>query len=97
MHAELTSDVVLQPTPWCTIREQEERYLVYNPRTDELHLVPPTGFYVFSLCDGLNTVNEIQARLEKVLAEDSAPLRQRLHAFLAGLIARGILEVADEI
>ena len=96
MNAELANDVVLQPNPWCTVREQEERYLVYNPRTDELHLVPPTGFYVFSLCDGLNTVGEIQTRLEEVLAGDSGLLRQRLHAFLAGLIERGILEVADE-
>lgn len=96
MSAELANDVILQPTPWCTIREQEERYLVYNSRTDELHLVPPTGFYVFSLCDGLNTVDEIQTRLEKVLAEDPAPLRPQLHAFLAGLLERGILEVADE-
>jgi coenzyme PQQ synthesis protein D (PqqD) len=96
MSADLASDVVLQPTPWCTVREQEDRYLVYNPRTDELHLVPPTGFYVFSLCDGLNTVDEIQTRLEKVLAGDSMQLRQRLHAFLACLIERGILELADE-
>jgi coenzyme PQQ synthesis protein D (PqqD) len=96
MNAELAGNVILQPTPWCTIREQEERYLVYNSRTDELHLVPPTGFYVFSLCDGLNTVDEIQTRLEKVLAGDSAPLRPRLQAFLAGLLERGILEVADE-
>src|SRR4051794_9969160 len=97
MNAELASDVVLQPTPWCTVREQEERYLVYNPRTDELHLVPPTGFYVFSLCDGLNTVAEIQARLEKALTGDSALLRPRLHSFLAALLERGILEVSDEI
>lgn len=96
MNADLASDTVLQPTPWCTVREQEERYLVYNPRTDELHLVPPTGYYVFSLCDGLNTVDEIQTRLGKAIAGDSTLLRQRLHAFLAGLIERGILEVSDE-
>ena len=94
MIAELSGDSVLQPTLWCTVREQEARYLVYNPRTDELHLVPPTGFYVFSICDGLNTVDEIQSSLAKALAEDPALLRQRLHAFLAGLIERGILEVS---
>jgi hypothetical protein len=97
MNAELSAGTVLQPTPWCTVREQEERYLIYNSRTDELHLMPPTGFYVFSTCDGLNTVEEIQARLEKSLPGSSATVRQRLHAFLAGLIERGILEVADEI
>jgi hypothetical protein len=94
MNAELAGDTVLQPTPWCTVREQEERYLVYNPRTDELHLVPPTGFYVFSICDGLNTVDEIQFRLEQALAGDPAAVRQRLHAFLAGLVQRGILEAS---
>lgn len=96
MNVELSRESILQPTSWCTIREQEERYLVYNSRTDEMHLVPPTGFYAYGLCDGLRTVSEVQAEMEKVLKGDPSDLQQRLHAFLGGLVERGILEVSDE-
>ena len=96
MSIELSQESILQPTPWCTIREQEERFLVYNSRTDEMHLVPPTGFYAYGLCDGLRTVNEVQAEIEKALKGEPSGLRQRLHAFLGSLVERGILEVSDE-
>lgn len=96
MNAELSRYSVLQPTSWCTIREQEDRYLVYNSRTDEMHLVPPTGFYAYGLCDGSRTVDEVGADLGKVLPGDPAALLLRLRDFLGGLVERGILEVADE-
>lgn len=96
MNIQLSGDMILQPTPWCTIREQEERYLIYNSRTDELHLVPVTGHYAYSLCDGLRTMDEVQAEIEKALSSASTELQQRLHTFLGSLVQRGILEVADE-
>jgi hypothetical protein len=96
MSPEPSGESVLLPTPWCTIREQEDKYLVYNSRTDELHLLPPTGFYAYSLCDGLRTVDEVQEALAKAVAAEPERLRRSLRTFFGGLIERGMLEVADE-
>jgi hypothetical protein len=37
----LPAPTLLTPTKWCVVRKQKERYLIYNSRTDEMHLVPP--------------------------------------------------------
>lgn len=95
MSTPISGDSVLHPTPWCSVREQEERYLVYNRRTDEMHLVPPTGFYVYRLCDGTRTVGDVEAELAAALDADPGDLHRRLEGFLAALLARGILEAAS--
>jgi Coenzyme PQQ synthesis protein D (PqqD) len=92
----IPGEAVLKQTSWCTVREQEDRYLVYNPQTDELHLIPPTGFYTYALCDGARTVGEVQAVLADQIPADRARLQSCLHRFLADLIARGILEVSRD-
>lgn len=78
----LAADLVLGPTTWCVLRQQVGEYLVYNSRTDELHLISPLGHYLYLLCDGLRTVAEIQ---QLVPGDDVA-------GFLADLVARGMLE-----
>lgn len=80
---------VLCPTTWCVVREQRDEYLVYNSRTDELHLLSPLGRYLYVLCDGLRGVAEIQA----MLGPDAAAA---VPGFLAKLVARGVLEVVDD-
>ena len=78
-------DTVLCPTIWCVVRAQREEYLVYNSRTDELHLISPLGHYLYLLCDGLRTVAEIQELLEPDTGA-AAP------DYLAKLLARGLVE-----
>jgi hypothetical protein len=88
----VSPESILLPTPWCVVREQEDGHLLYNPRTDELHLLPPTGFYAYRLCDGVRTVAEVTAKLAAAtgsgVVEASRPVRE----LLAGLVARGLLE-----
>jgi hypothetical protein len=88
--------MVLVPTPWCVSREQEQAYLVYNPHTDEMHLIPPEAHYVYRLCDGLRSVGDICRSL--VAAGDPEPVEfiATLRDFLAGLVERGVLEVENE-
>jgi hypothetical protein len=74
--------------PWCVVREQQDEYLVYNPRTDELHLISPLGRYVYLLCDGLRTAAQIQALLP-------GPVAVAVPEYLGQLLARGLLELAD--
>jgi len=94
MFSTIPDEAMLQQTSWCTVREQEERYLIYNPQTDELHLIPPSGFYTYKLCDGSRTVGDVRAVLVDQLLDDPSQIQGRLHRFLADLIERGILEVA---
>lgn len=87
-NTQVSPETVLCPTTWCVVREQRDEYLVYNSRTDELHLISPLGHYLYLLCDGLRTVAEIQALLEPDTGT-AAP------AFLTKLVARGVIELVN--
>ncbi|MBS0448011.1 MAG: PqqD family peptide modification chaperone [Proteobacteria bacterium] len=86
---------ILQPTG-CVVRPQQEGYLFYNARTDELHLVPEAGFLIYQLCDGLRTVDEIEQWLAQASSEPRPATSEALGRFLDALVARGIVEALDE-
>ena len=94
MSPTIALDTILTATPWCVVREQEDQYLVYNSQTDELHLLPPTGYYAYRLCDGCSTLREIEQDLAAKIPGDDAAVRDGLREFLAKLVVRGILEAA---
>ena len=89
-------DSVPQSTGSCVVRQQKEGYLFYNSRTDELHLVPSTGFLVYQLCDGLRTTGEIEQWLAEAIPADRRATSEALEQFLGALVARGILEMSDD-
>jgi len=96
MNRSIFEDAVLKPTPWCTVRQQEYQYLIYNSHTDELYLVPYSGYYVLRLCDGLATVSNIEDQLDKVIDSRKNQISHRVQEFLSSLMERGILEVHDD-
>ena len=88
----LADETVLSAAPDCVVRELADGgYLFYSPATDELHLVPRTGFYVFQLCNGVRSVQEIQQRFEDALDEGGDHVRMAVTTFLARLIERRLL------
>ncbi|MDD3448070.1 MAG: PqqD family peptide modification chaperone [Gammaproteobacteria bacterium] len=87
----MTQDSVLTHTRECTVREQEEQYLVYNAATDELHLIPPAGRYLYELCDGLATVGEIAAAVAGIAEARTGEAEGSVVAFLQQLVDRGVL------
>lgn len=89
----LTAGTILKSTPWCVVREQEDQYLVYNSRTDELHLLPPTGFYAYRLCNGWRKLDEIEQELQARMTEEPATLSDGLRKFFGMLLDRGIVEL----
>lgn len=89
----LGSQRVPLPTPWCVVREQERGYLLYNPRTDELHLLQPTAYHAYRLCDGLHTVEEVAEELALACRIPAAEALGPTTRFLADLVERGLLEV----
>lgn len=93
MNNAILDTTILKPTRSCVVRQQEQQYLIYNSRTDELHLIQPTGFYVYQLCESLHTVNEIEELLAEVTAANRDAVQAGLREFLDRLMKRGILEV----
>lgn len=82
----LAASTVLRHVPTCVVRPQKARFLIYNSSTDELHLLSPAAHYVYQLCDGMRSVEELQSMLSQAFDEQS------LGAFLSSLLARQILE-----
>ncbi len=95
MEADISDNTVLQRSLHCVVREQEGQYLIYNNVSDELHLISPTGFFLFQICDGSTTVANIEILLALQLGEEalSGNLKPPVHLFLNKLLERGILEV----
>jgi hypothetical protein len=91
----ITGDTVFEQTEWVVVRPQKGSYLFYNSRTDELHLIPPAGHVVYSLCDGFRSVDEIADELLPHFELTREPVRDRLEKFLGELETRGLLEKAN--
>ena len=89
----LTPGTILQQTEWSIARPQKDGHLLYNSRTDEMHLVPPAGALAVLLCDGLRTIEEIKAELLAPLGGNERAIRAGLLSFFEALLGRGIVEV----
>lgn len=89
----LADDVVLRQTSWCAVSEQEQQYLIYNTRTDELHLLPLTAYQVYQLCNGFNTVSAIVESVTNSSDIEEESIKKHLCEFLSGLMERGLVEV----
>lgn len=75
--------------------ENEGRFLLYNPRTDELHLIGPLEKAIFDLCDG-RSIDDVLAAAGPLFeqhGQDSAPetLTAEVLAFLQGLYRRSLI------
>lgn len=60
-------------------QEREDGYLLYQPTTDELHLVDARGMAVFELCDG-RSIDDVVAEGARLLSGDDGTDDARLGA-----------------
>lgn len=88
----VTGKSVFEQPAWVVVRPQKGRYLFYNSRTDEMHLIPPTGHAAYCLCDGINNVDDVATSLSPAIGVTPSTLRIRLEKFLAELELRGLVE-----
>ncbi len=91
--APLSGGCVPVRTRHCSVRPQGEQYLIYNTRTDELHLISPVAAYVLDLCNGLNTLDDI-ANMFDTGNSNRAEVTAQLAVFLRELDQRGVLEMS---
>lgn len=75
--------------------EAEGRYLLYNPATDELHLIGDVEKSILDFCDG-RTIDELVAAASPLLRgrgiEAPQAAGEEILRFLAALEKRGIVE-----
>lgn len=89
------TDIFFQRPTWVVVRPQKGQYLLYNSRTDELHLIPPTGHAVYALCDGLRSIHDISAALSDAIDAEPALIKEHVAEFLGSLETRGLVERVD--
>lgn len=83
----ITADAIPVASPDVITRPDAAGFLLFQVRTDEMHLVTPAGHVVWSLCDGSRTVHEIVDAVAPETARDD------VLAFLAELADRALVEL----
>lgn len=76
--------------PSCVVRPQGANVLIFNPRTDQLHLIPERSFRLIQMCDGVLTIAEVEATVATVSPEIPS---EQVRAFFSALVTRGIVVV----
>lgn len=94
---QLSENTILAPASQCTVRQHDQEYLVYNVKSDELHLIPQIGFFVYQLCDGITNIREIQEELQSRCVSTGGDLQERLYSYVDQLVERGILEIVGDV
>lgn len=92
----LTSNTVLVPTSYCTVRQHENEHLVYNVKSDELHLISDAGLLVYQLCDGISNLSDIHGELRSRCTAAAGEIQEQLYNYVSQLISRGIVEIVED-
>jgi hypothetical protein len=82
-------DVVLR-------EEDEDGGLLFNPDTNQVKVVNPTGMFIWQKCDGQNGLDEIAQALEQAF-EDAPPgeVSQDVQEFLDGMLQSGFIGTVE--
>ena len=91
-----SATAVLIRATHCVVRPQDERHLIYNPRTDELHLLHPEAYVVYLLCDGLNTIDDIIDKVARLGAETREATTEAVIDLISALIKKGVIKEVSE-
>ena len=75
-------------------RSLSKEWVLYDPRTQLLHVLNPTAAIVWSCCDGLGSVEDIAAELRETLTEapDLAQVADDVREALKRFSQEGLLE-----
>lgn len=74
--------------------ESENKFLLYNPRTDELHIVSELGKRLFDLCDGREIDEIVRFEFADHEAEISEITPDQILGFLCELKKRDLVVVS---
>jgi hypothetical protein len=84
--------------PEVVLREEdkEEGALLYNPDTNTVTVINPTGLFIWQRCDGENSLEQIASALAQACVD--APVDQvgqDVWEFVDGLVQEGFIGTVD--
>ncbi len=83
-------DVVLR-------EEDEDGGLLFNPDTNQIKVLNPTGLFVWNLCNGNNTASVMVEEMGKVFAEvPEEKVGKEIDNFLKEMVASGFVGIVEE-
>lgn len=90
----LPPDAILLLSGQVMPRVQQDSILLYQTRTDEMHVITHAAYALLRLCDGARTVREVGSELAAIRPEFATPEgRDQVERFLETLNERRILEL----
>lgn len=83
-------DVVLR-------EEDEDGGLLFNPDTNQVKVVNPTGLFIWQRCDGQNDFEQLVAAVVEEYEDAPADeVRQDVQEFLDGMLQTGFIGTLEE-
>lgn len=80
-------------------QEDDNSFLLYNPETDELHMITRNGKAIFDMCDG-RSIDNLVVEGAKLLQPaddtqaDAEPYRSEVLSYLCALQKRALIELS---
>lgn len=83
--------------PDVVLREEDpDGSLLFNPDTNQVKVINPTGLFIWQQCDGQNGMDEIVQAIQQAFEEVPADqIRQDVQIFLDGMQQTGFIGVVE--
>jgi len=91
--APIADDSIVRRAVGCTSRVQVDQVLIYNPKTDELHLIPTDAYQIVELCESGIRAGTIIDMVASAACVDRSEAAVAVVDFIQSLEVRGILEI----
>lgn len=76
----------------CTHRVQQHQVVLYNRLTDELYMISKQSYFVFQLCNGIYSVEDIEKFISKSFNLEYGNASKHLSVLLENFKTRGLIE-----
>ncbi|MCB1182674.1 PqqD family protein [bacterium] len=91
----ITSTSIFIPNPACPVREIGEGLVIMAPAGDMTHSLEDIGAFVWSHLDGQHDLEALADAVTAAYDVDRATAESDLKAFLADLLASGLVQAVD--
>ncbi|MGZ4846516.1 MAG: PqqD family peptide modification chaperone [Halobacteriota archaeon] len=95
---DLTKMVVANPVVSCRV-EREEGAVLFNPDTDDVLLINPTGLAIWKFLDQPHAIDDIVSHLKSIFkgGQHLSEMKQDVEAFIRELAPDFIFEAVDDV
>jgi hypothetical protein len=77
--------------------EDEEGGLLFNPDTNQVKVINRTGLFIWKMCDGTKSLNDIVAAIQDGFEDAPADqITEDVNEFIEGMVAAGFIGTIEE-